>query len=155
MALFGASLVRVVSCALFFIASLSCAQQDNQPGQSIGKVSTQRDVIVLELNEGVLGKATLFDLTGRTLRFIPDRPGYRVESVPLHWDSDYGPELSGAEANLHKFAFPFSGKSWKSFLVGTTGSISFGVSENDISLDPYGHRDGGIGSISWQMWLAN
>jgi hypothetical protein len=33
---------------------------------------------------------------------------------------------------------------WKSFLVGTTGSIRFGVSEKDISLDPYGHRDEGI-----------
>jgi hypothetical protein len=62
----------------------------------------------------------------------------------LHWDSDYGPELSGAEASLHEFVFPFSGKSWKSFLIGTTGSIRFGASEKDISLDPYGHRDGGI-----------
>ena len=40
------------------------------------------------------------------------------------------------------FLFPSS--SWKSTLVGTTGSIRFGASEKDVGLDPYGHRDGGI-----------
>ena len=64
--------------------------------------------------------------------------------MPLHWDSDYGPEFAGAEVTLQKFAFPFSGKSWKSFLVGATGSIRFGVSEKDVGVDPYGHREGGI-----------
>jgi hypothetical protein len=126
------------------IVSLSRAQQDVDPGHSIGKVSTQENLIVMELNDGVLEKANLFDLTGHTLHFIPEGPAYRVESRSLQWDSDYGPELVGAEANLNKVAFPFSGKSWKSFLVGTTGSIRFGSSEKDIGLDPYGHRDAGI-----------
>ena len=88
--------------------------------------------------------ADLFDLSGRTLRFRPEGPRYRVEIVPLRWDSDYGPQLTGAQANLQNFAFPFSGKVWNSFLVGTTGSIRFGTSEKDIGPDPYGHRDGGI-----------
>jgi hypothetical protein len=122
----------------------SQAQQDNEPGHSIGKVSTRGDLIVIELEDGALGKANLFDLSGRTLRFTPEGSRYRMESGPLHWDPDYGPELTGAEASLGQFAFPFSGKSWKSFLVGTTGSIRFAASEKDVPLDPYGHRDAGI-----------
>jgi hypothetical protein len=136
--------VVLVSCGLLLIVSFSYAQEDDEPGHSIGKVSTKGDLIVMELDDGALGKANPFDLTGHTLRFTPEGSRYRVESGPLHWDSDHGPELTGAEASLHKFAFPFSGKLWKSFLVGTTGSIRFGASEKDISLDPYGHRDGGI-----------
>lgn len=129
---------------LLLIASLSYAQQDVEAGHSIGKVSTQGDLIVMELDKGALGKANLFDLTGHTLRFTPEGSRYRIEIVPLHWDSEYGPELAGVEVSLNKFAFPFSAKSWKSFLVGATGSIRFGASEKDVSLDPYGHRDGGI-----------
>jgi hypothetical protein len=51
--------------------------------------------------------------------------------------------LTSAEANLKRFAFPFSGRSWNSLLVGTTGSIRFGASEKDVGLDPYRHREGG------------
>jgi hypothetical protein len=134
----------LVSCGLLLIISLSFAQQDNEPGYPIGTVSTKGDLIVMQLHEGALGKANLFDLTGHTLRFTPEGSRYRIESGPLRWDSDYGPELTGAETGLHKFAFPFSGKLWKSFFVGRTGSIRLGASEKDISIDPYGHRDGGI-----------
>jgi hypothetical protein len=126
------------------IVSFSYGQQDNEPGRSIGKVSTKGGLIVMELDDGALGKANLFDLTGRTLRFTPEGLRYRVEIGPLRWESDYGPELAGAEASLQQFTFPFSGKAWKSFLVGAAGSIRFGASEKDVGLDPYGHRDGGI-----------
>jgi hypothetical protein len=134
----------LVLCGLLLIVSLSYGQQDNASGHSFGKVSTKGDLIVLELDDGALGKANLFDLTGRTVRVTPEGSGYRVETGPLHWDSDYGPELTGGEASLQRFAFPFSGKLWKSFLVGVTGSIRFGASEKDAGSDPYGHRDGGI-----------
>jgi hypothetical protein len=136
--------VAVVACGLFLVTCTSYAQQDNEPGHSIGKVSIQQELIVLELNDGALGTANLFDLNGRTLRFTPVGSKYKVESLPLRWDSNYGPEFSDAEVSLHNFAFPFSGKSWKSFRAGTTGSIRFGISDKEISLDPYGHRDGGI-----------
>jgi hypothetical protein len=123
---------------------LSYAQQDNEPGHPIGKVSIKGRLIVMELDDAALGKPNLFDLTGHTLRFTSEGSRYRVETGPLHWDSDYGPELAGAEASLQKFAFSFSGKVWKSFLVGATGSIRFGAAEKDVSLDPYGRRDGGV-----------
>jgi len=134
----------LVSWGLLLIVRFLHAQQDNVPGHSIGRVSAQADLIVMELDDSALGKANLFDLTGRTLRFTPDGSGYRVESRSLNWESDYGPQLANAEAHLKRFAFPFSGKLWNSLLVGTTGSIRFGASEKDIGLDPYGHRDGGI-----------
>jgi hypothetical protein len=91
----------LVLFGLLLIVSLSYALQDQEPGHSIGKVSTRGDLIVMELDDRALGTANLFDLTGHTLRFTPEGSRYRVESGPLVWDSDYGPELTGAEANLH------------------------------------------------------
>jgi hypothetical protein len=134
----------LVVCGLLLSLSVSDAQAENEPRRSIGKVSTRGDLIVLELEDGALGKANLFNLVGRTLRFAPEGSRYRVENGPLHWDSDFGPQLPGAEVVLHQFAFPFSGKPWTSFLVGATGSIRFGKSEKDIGPDPYGKIDGGV-----------
>jgi hypothetical protein len=110
--------------------ALPVSAQEDRAGHSIGKVSTVGNLIVMELDEGGLGKANLFDLTGRTLRFIPDHGQYRIENVPLRWDSDFGSELHGSDANLRNFAFPFSGQAWNSFIVGGTGAISFGESES-------------------------
>lgn len=134
----------VVSCGLSLVVNCSYAQQGYEPGHSIGKVSIDGKLIVMELDSGALGNANLFDLNGRTLRFTPEGSQYRVESAPLDWHADYGPELTGGEANLQEFTFPFSGKSWKSFLIGTSGSVRFGVSAKDVKPDPYGHLDGGI-----------
>lgn len=134
----------LASGGLLLIVSFSHAQQDYETGHSIGKVSTQGDLIVMELDDNALSKANLFDLTGHTLRFTPDGSGYRVASGPLNWDSDYGSEMASAEANFKRFAFPFSGKSWNSLFVGTTGAIRFGGSDKKASFDPYGHREGGV-----------
>ena len=54
------------------------AQARQEPGRSIGTITTQGDLIVMTLNEGVFGKANLFDLTRRTLRFTPEGTGYRA-----------------------------------------------------------------------------
>ena len=116
-----------------FLALAACATiafgqpRQQEPGRSIGKIATQGDLIVFELDEGALGKSNLFDLTGRTLRFTPDGAGYRVENAALAWDADFGTELSTAQASLSKFAFPFSGKNWDSLSVGVAGSIAFGA----------------------------
>ena len=134
----------LVLCVLLQNVSSSYAQQENESGHSIGKVSTNEDLIVLELKDGALGKANLFDLAGRTLRFTLEGSRYRVENEALRWDSDFGSELVGAELTLRQFTFPFSGKRWNSFLVGTTGSIRFGTPEKDIRPDPYGKIDGGV-----------
>lgn len=118
--------IGVLTISTLFIQLGLANAQSGRPGHSIGKASTDGNLIVMELNEGALGKANLFDMAGRTLRFTPEGSAYRVENTALQWDPEFGPELTGAEVTLHNFAFPFSGKNWNSFLVGTTGSISFG-----------------------------
>jgi len=138
------SAVLIVLLGTVLTPILSYSQQDDEPGHSIGKVSMKGDLIVVELDHGALGKANLFDLAGRTVRFTPEGSRYRVENLPLQWDPDFGSEFRDSELSLHNFTFPFSGKVWKSFLVGTTGSIRFGPSEKDLKLDPYGHREGGV-----------
>ncbi len=110
---------------VLLLQSMAHAQGWQAPARPIGKISTEGNLIVMELDEGVLGKANLFDLVGHTLRFIPDRQGYRVENVPLQWDPEFGAALSGSQVTLHNFKFPFSAKEWDAFSVGRTGSISF------------------------------
>ncbi len=136
----------LVLCTLLCCHNLSLAQDEEiAPGHPIGKVSTDGNLVVMELAEGALGKANLFDLVGQTLRFTPDGSQYRVEHGPLNWDPDFGPEIAGSEIALHQFAFPFSGKKWNSFFVGTTGSISFGPREKDDNNPDNSRRsEGGV-----------
>lgn len=66
-------------CGLLLYSSLSCTQKEEiEPGRAIGKVSTNGDLIVMELDDSALGKTNLFDLVGHTLRFTPERSGYRA-----------------------------------------------------------------------------
>lgn len=102
------------------------AQFRQRQGKSIGTVTTQDNLIVLTLDKDALGPKNLFDLDHRTLRFTPSGNGYRVENLPLKWDADFGTEMPSDRATLENFAFPFSGKSWRSFSVGVTGSMTFG-----------------------------
>ena len=129
---------------LFFGAQLYAQEGEIEPGYSIGKVSINGDLVVIELDDGALGTANLFDLVNHTLHFTPDGGHYRVESGPLQWDSDFGPQLTAPEVTLHQFAFPFSGKRWDSFRVGKTGSISFGEREKEDSAGASGPPEGGV-----------
>ena len=120
------SLAATTLALLLSAATAASAQFRQEPGRSIGTISTQGKLIVLTLNEGALGTANLFDLDHRTLRFTPDGTGYRVERLPLQWDAEFGPAMASSEASLTNFAFPFSGKSWNTLSVGVTGSMTFG-----------------------------
>jgi hypothetical protein len=135
----------LLACALLATSAQFYAQDDEvEPGHSIGRVSIDGDLIVFELDDGALGTANLFDLANHTLHFIPDGEHYRVESGPLQWDSDFGPELTTTEVTLHQFKFSFSGKLWDTFGVGKTGSISFGQREKDDSGSPTRSPEGGV-----------
>ena len=117
----------LISCLVPLLRLHALRAQDwEAPGKSIGKASVAGNLILLELDEGALGQQKLFDLGQRTLRFTAAGPGYRVKTVPLTWDAEFGQRLSGHEVTLKNFAFPFSGKNWQSFSVGVTGSIRFG-----------------------------
>lgn len=119
--------LSVTSLALLLLgAAAASAQFRQEPGNSIGTISTQGKLIVLTLNEGALGQTNLFDLDHHTLRFTPDGTRYRVERLPLQWDADFGPAMTSSEASLKNFAFPFSGNNWNTISVGVTGSMTFG-----------------------------
>jgi hypothetical protein len=135
----------LVLCTLLWYHNLTHAQDEEvEPGHSIGKVSTDGNLVVMELDDGVLGKANLFDLVGQTLRFTPEGSQYRVDHETLNWESDFGSQLTGAEVTLRQFTFPFSGKKWDSFFIGTTGSITFNAREKDESPDGSRRPEGGV-----------
>jgi hypothetical protein len=136
----------VLLCGLVLNSGFPYAGQQETPGHSIGQVSTNGDLIVIELAPAALGRPNLFDLVGRTLRFSPDGSGYRVTNETLRWEADYGVELTGSNVSLRRFTFPFSGQSWSSFSVGTTGAVRFGPSPKEGDIDAYGRPDGGIAS---------
>jgi len=134
-------LLIVVAAA--FGVQFASAQGRQEPGHSIGTAVTHGDLILVTLNEGALGKANLFDLARHTVRFTPDGGGYRVENLPLQWDSDFGPEVANPQVSLHNFAFPFSGKNWDSLSIGITGSIRFGPAQ---AAGPGAAQGGGFAS---------
>src|SRR5437762_3468794 len=138
----------VLGLCLFGILSrgnVVYSQGRQEPGRSIGTITTQGGLIVMTLNEGVFGKANMFDLSRHTLRFTPDGSGYRAENLALQWDSEFGKELSDPQLNLHNFSFPYSGKSWDSFSVGINGSISFGAAQSSPGGGGFGGGRGGGG----------
>src|SRR6202050_2653501 len=90
----------------FLIACVVHAQGRQEPGHSIGKISTQGDLIVMTLDKGALGKANMFDLVRHTLLFTPDGSRYRAETLAWQWDSEFGPEMTGSQATLKNFSFP-------------------------------------------------
>ena len=112
------------------LATGACAQEREEPGKPIGRVSITGNLILMELDEGAFGRQNLFDLGGHSLRFTPAREGYRVENLPLQWESDFGQKITEPHVVLHNFSFPFSGMNWDAFTVGVTGSIRFGEPEN-------------------------
>jgi len=122
------SLVDAAVALLCFLeaTTFATAQGRMTPGRSIGTVTTQGNLIILNLDENALEKPHLFDLAHRTVRITPEGTRYRAEAMPEAWDSEFGAEMKDPHATLSKFEFPFSGKNWNAFSVGVTGSITFG-----------------------------
>src|SRR5947208_625685 len=127
--------------------TVAYGQPRQEPGRSIGTITTQGELIVMTLNEGVFGKSNMFDLARRTLRFTPDGSGYRAENLALQWDSEFGKEMNDPQLTLHNFSFPYSGKRWDSFSVGITGSISFGAAQSTPGGGGFGGGRGGGVSV--------
>src|SRR4029077_5313611 len=120
---FAVALAAAVAC----LAAVGVAQNVPAPGKSLGRISTQGELIVFELDEGALGQSNLFDLARQTLRFTPENGGYRVERTAFAWDADFGGQAPPrTPVSLHNFSFPFSGTTWDALAVDTTGSIGFG-----------------------------
>ena len=109
------------------------------PGRKIGNISVLGNIIHLELDSGVIDDHNLFDLERRTIRFTPAAGGFRVENLPLQWDTARGPAIQGNAVRLSKFSFPFSGRNWDSLQVLNTGLITFGGGYNDLGFDRFVH----------------
>ena len=112
-------------CPILIPRTAALAQERDVPGKPIGKVSVAGNLILMELDQNALGQQNVFNLGQHTLRFTLGSAGYRVENLPLHWDADFGQQLSRHQVALHNFSFPFSGETWNSFSVGVNGSIRF------------------------------
>jgi hypothetical protein len=110
---------------IFLVLALDHDLHGQDPGESIGTVSTHGELILIELDPGVVVPANLFDMEGRTLRFTPVGEGYEVANLPLEWEEEFGEELEDAHVRLRNFAFPFSGQEWRSFFVNQHGTIGF------------------------------
>ncbi len=123
------SQMLLIFCAIL-APPAAIAQEQDVPGKAIGKVSIVGNLILMELDEGALGRENRFDLGRHSLRFTPTREGYRVENLPLQWNADFGQKIAEPRVALHNFSFPFSAKNWDSFSVGVTGSIRFGEPDN-------------------------
>lgn len=122
-------LERVFAIVGVLLPAFALAQQMGERGHSIGHVTTDGYLIVIELDENALGDKHLFNLDHRTLKFVPERDAYRVSNLPLRWDGEFGGELKDHEISLHNFKFPFSGKAWDTFSVANTGVVTFGASQ--------------------------
>ena len=135
---------QTIALVLVALTSIVAHSQNRQePGKSIGSVTVQGNLIVMELNEGAFGKANMFDLTRRTLRFTPEGAGYRAENLAFQWDAEFGKEASEPQQSFTNFSFPYSGKTWNSVSVGINGSISFGPQTNAAG-GGGGQRGGGV-----------
>lgn len=95
-------------------------------GRSIGTVTTQGDLIIVELSPDAVPLPDLFDLEGFTLHFTPESEGYRAEKRRLRWDPELGAEVEGAPMALEHFPFPMAGSLWDSMYVNPLGTVSFG-----------------------------
>jgi hypothetical protein len=121
----GKSINLALTAAALALVSSAYSQGRGEPGKPIGSIAVRGNLIVMTLDDGALGRESLFDLAHHTLRFTPAGSQFHVENATWNWDGDFGPEMAGSQAALKNFAFPFSGKSWNSFSVGMTGSIAF------------------------------
>jgi hypothetical protein len=109
-------------------------------GRASGTITTHGEIAVLELDEGMISGANLFDLDARTLRFTPEGAGYRVENVPLEWAEAQGEPFRGQALDLG-FAFPFSGSTWTTANVDDLGLITFGGDYDDFGLGRFVHYE--------------
>ena len=130
------------------------------PGRKIGTITTKGNLVLLELDEGVISNQNLFDLDKRTIRFTPEAlkapgeggppaGGFRAENLPLQWEAATGSPIQGDTVRLTKFAFPFSGKVWNTLQVQNNGIIGFGGGYNSLGFDRFIHmQTAGAGMVN-------
>jgi len=91
----------------------------------------QNGIVVIEDNGTVLRDDNVFDLLGRTIRFVPQGAGYRVQEEPLTYDADIGAvvhdDVRSFASHEHTMAlsFPFGGTSRDRVWITTNLGVYF------------------------------
>ncbi len=101
-------------------------------------------IAVLDAQGGVVMEPNSFNLTGRSVTFLPVVPGasrYRLVTGPQGYDgqaADQGQAIQGLGDDDYRsiglpFDFPFFGRPHRSMLVHSDGSVTFGQPDADSS----------------------
>ena len=135
---------------LFLLGSLLAVTADAAPPDG-----GQGPVMVVSV-PGLLRKpAHLFDLRGKTLRFLPQNDG--THRVQTRRTAELAPSphlLTQSEQTATQwkqalpFSFRFGGKTWTELFVNRNGNLSFGRSENDLTRERNPWASGGMLSIA-------
>lgn len=107
------------------------------PRPDIGNIAHLGDA------DGVIAQRNLFNLNGRTIRFLPsaDWKTYRYEVGEQSYDTEAatnGALLAGIEDDDSReatlpFSFPFFGAQWNSVFINSDGNVTFGRGDSAIT----------------------
>ncbi len=116
------------SVALATLLGFGAFATDADSIEGSGISVTTDDRILVELKPEDSTPASLFDLNGRTLKFMPDgSDGYSREVTDLEWEEEIGQAFGhGTLIPLEQFTFDFAGSNWDAFYLDRYGSVTFG-----------------------------
>lgn len=115
-------------------------------------------VTVVEVDDLIRKSANLFDLEGKTIRFLPQKDGFwKIETTdsvtldacdtPLTGNPGHPFGAHGWCVDL-PFAFPFGGKHWTVIYVNNNGNVSFDKPENQYIDERKPWSDSGMRSMA-------
>lgn len=122
---------RILSAflTLLFLTFVSCQASASE---TITRITdslsvTDSGLLIVELPEGAIESASLFDLDNRTLRATPDENGYSLEVISSQFTENLGSlEQLGKAIDIENFQFDFSNTQLDSFFINYNGTVSFG-----------------------------
>jgi hypothetical protein len=153
--------VRLLASAVLTAAGLITSEPS--AGRAEGKRAKTPQagsfpVSVVAFEDLIRKPANLFDLEGKTLRFLPQEGGsWKVETTAparLEACATTLPAARGGMFGGHgwrvelPFAFPFAGKAWRALYVNNNGNISFEKSEAEYLRERSPWSDGGMRSMA-------
>ena len=112
--------------------------------QAARQTAASRDIgniAILEDADGVVARLNTFNLSARSVRFLPSGVGYRFETSDGGYDAAQAnagtvvDRLGDDDSRLISlpFAFPFYGRNWNSVYLNSDGNLTFGVGDNSTS----------------------
>jgi hypothetical protein len=130
---------RLIILILLFQTTIQTSAAESIRSINSNLSITDDGIIIFKVPENMTSRENLFDLEGRTLKFIPTTEGYQVSNQELNYVENKGKRISNSLQKISNFEFSFSQENWSEFYVNERGAISF---EKE---DPYYN-----GSLRWQ-----